>query len=62
MGSKPWDIGAGGLLVREAAGRGTSTEPDVELLSMGTIVASNGLLHDRMLRTLREADDTPSPQ
>jgi myo-inositol-1(or 4)-monophosphatase len=62
LGIKPWDIGAGGLLVREAGGRATSTDGDEEFISTGTIVVSNGLLHEQMLRVLREGDAAPSPQ
>jgi len=62
FGIKPWDIAAGGLLVREAGGRATSTAGDEEFLSTGTIVVSNGLLHEQMLRVLREGDAAPLPQ
>jgi 3'-phosphoadenosine 5'-phosphosulfate (PAPS) 3'-phosphatase len=62
MGIKPWEIGAGGLLVREAGGRATSTDGDEESLSTGTIVVSNGLLHEQILHVLREADAGPLPQ
>ena len=55
MGIKPWDIGAGGLLVREAGGRATSTEGDEEFVSTGTIVVSNGLLHEQMLRVTHKS-------
>jgi myo-inositol-1(or 4)-monophosphatase len=62
FGIKPWDIGAGGLLVREAGGRATSTEGNEEFISTGTIVVSNGLLHEQILRVLREGDAAPLPQ
>ena len=62
FGIKPWDIGAGGLLVREAGGRATSTAGDEEFMSTGTIVVSNGLLHEQILRVLREGDNSPVPQ
>ncbi len=62
FGIKPWDIAAGGLLVREAGGRATSTEGDEEFVSTGTIVVSNGLLHEQILRVLREGDAAPLPQ
>jgi len=62
FGIKPWDIGAGGLLVREAGGRATSTAGDEEFISTGTIVVSNGLLHEQILRVLREGDAAPLPQ
>ncbi|MDY7075951.1 MAG: inositol monophosphatase family protein [Chloroflexota bacterium] len=53
---KPWDVAAGVLLVREAGGRVTDFEnkggPDS--LSGEFIVASNGCIHDEMLRVIRE--------
>jgi myo-inositol-1(or 4)-monophosphatase len=60
MGIKPWDIAVGGLLVREAGGRATSIEGDEESISTGTIVVSNGLLHEQMRRVLREGDGAPT--
>jgi myo-inositol-1(or 4)-monophosphatase len=62
LGVKPWDVGAGGLLVREAGGRTTSAEGDEEFIWTGTIVTSNGLLHEPMLRVLREGDAAPLPR
>lgn len=62
FGIKPWDIAAGGLLVREAGGRATSTDGDEEFISTGTIVVSNGHLHEQILRVLREGDAAPLPQ
>lgn len=62
FGIKPWDIAAGGLLVREAGGRATSTEGDEQFVPTGTIVVSNGLLHEQILRVLREGDRAPLPQ
>jgi hypothetical protein len=62
MGIKPWDTASGGLPVREAGGRATSTEPDVESLSTGTIVVSNGLLHEEIVRVSREGNAAPLPQ
>jgi myo-inositol-1(or 4)-monophosphatase len=62
FGIKPWDIAAGGLLVREAGGRTTSTDGDEDFISPCTIVTSNGLLHDQMLRVLREGPAAPLPQ
>ena len=61
FGVKPWDIGAGALLVREAGGRVTSVEGDENFLPNETILVSNGLLHEPMLRVLREGDDAPLP-
>ena len=62
FGVKPWDIGAGVLIVREAGGRVTSTDGDENFLSNETILASNGLLHDQMFRVLREGEQAPLPQ
>jgi myo-inositol-1(or 4)-monophosphatase len=62
FGIKPWDIAAGGLLVREAGGRATSTEGGEDFIPTGTIVVSNGLLHEQILRVLREGDRAPLPQ
>jgi myo-inositol-1(or 4)-monophosphatase len=51
---KPWDIGAGALLVREAGGRVTTVEGDDDFLGRDSIVASNGLIHAQMLQVLQE--------
>jgi predicted alpha/beta-hydrolase family hydrolase len=53
---------AGGLLLREAGGRATSTEGDEESLSTGAIVVSNGLLHEQIMCVLRKGDAAPLPQ
>jgi myo-inositol-1(or 4)-monophosphatase len=58
---KPWDIGAGALLVREAGGRVTSADGDEDFLSGDTILVSNGLLHGQMLRVLTEGSEAPLP-
>jgi myo-inositol-1(or 4)-monophosphatase len=44
----PWDIAAGVLLVREAAGLVTDLDGGPLKLESGRILASNGLLHDEM--------------
>ncbi|MCU0914699.1 MAG: inositol monophosphatase [Planctomycetes bacterium] len=62
FGIKPWDVAAGGLLVREAGGRTTSTAGDEDFIAPGTIVVSNGLLHEQILRVLREGDAAPLPK
>jgi myo-inositol-1(or 4)-monophosphatase len=62
FGIKPWDIAAGGLLVREAGGRVTSTAGDEDFIPTGTIAVSNGRLHEQLLRVLREGDTAPLPQ
>jgi myo-inositol-1(or 4)-monophosphatase len=58
---KPWDVGAGVLLVLEAGGRATTPEGDEQCLGAPGIVASNGRLHAQMLRVLREGDAAPLP-
>ncbi len=48
----PWDVAAGSLMVTEAGGRVTDIRGQPLRLSKPQIVASNGLLHDEMLRIL----------
>ena len=48
----PWDIGAGALIVREAGGRVTTYAGDEDFLGKDSIVVSNGLLHEEMLKVL----------
>ena len=55
LGIKPWDIGAGVLLVREAGGCVTTTDGDEYFLSHEAVLVSNSLLHEQMLRVLSEA-------
>ena len=62
FGVQPWDIGAGVLLVREAGGRVTSIDGEDDFLSQGSILVSNGLLHEQMSRVFREGDRAPLPQ
>ena len=62
FGVKPWDIGAGALLVREAGGRVTSVDGDENFLANETILVSNGLLHEQMSGVLREGEQAPLPQ
>jgi len=58
---KPWDVAAGVLLVREAGGRVTDFEGGPDCLSGDFIVASNGHIHDEMLRVIREGATAPRP-
>lgn len=62
FGTKPWDVGAGSLIVREAGGRVTSTDGDENFLSNESILVSNSLLHGQMLRVLSEGSQAPLPQ
>jgi myo-inositol-1(or 4)-monophosphatase len=61
-GVKPWDVGAGALIVREAGGHVTSIEGEQTFLSDETILVSNSLLHGQMLRVLHEGSEAPLPQ
>jgi myo-inositol-1(or 4)-monophosphatase len=58
---KPWDVAAGVLLVREAGGRATDFEGSPDCLSGEFIVASNGRIHDDMLRVICEGAAAPRP-
>jgi myo-inositol-1(or 4)-monophosphatase len=62
FGVKPWDVGAGALIVREAGGRVTSGDGDEDFLSHDSILVSNSLLHEQMLRVLSEGNEAPLPQ
>ena len=62
FGVKPWDVGAGALIVREAGGRVTSVGGDEDFLAGDSIVVSNGFLHEQMLQVLKETLRDPLPQ
>jgi myo-inositol-1(or 4)-monophosphatase len=62
FGVKPWDIGAGALIVREAGGLVTFVDGDEDFLSTDSILVSNGLLHEQMLRVLTEGSAAPLPE
>jgi histidinol-phosphatase len=51
VGLKPWDVAAPTVLVEEAGGRVTDFEGRREI-GAGTIIASNGLLHDTVRQRL----------
>ncbi|MBA2326715.1 MAG: inositol monophosphatase [Actinobacteria bacterium] len=52
----PWDVAAGGLLVREAGGVVTDWEGDEQAwISSGDIVAGPPAVHDRLLRLTKGA-------
>jgi myo-inositol-1(or 4)-monophosphatase len=50
----PWDVAAGGLLVEEAGGRVTALDGRALDLDRPAIVASNGRIHDELLKVLAE--------
>lgn len=49
---KPWDTGAGDIIVREAGGRLTTFWGEPYNPYLGSVVASNGLIHDEMVKVL----------
>jgi myo-inositol-1(or 4)-monophosphatase len=49
-----WDVAAGSLLVEEAGGRVTGIDGGEMSLDAPTLVASNGKVHDEILRILAE--------
>ena len=51
-GLKPWDVAAGSLLVEEAGGRVSKYDGSPLSIYTPPIVASNGLLHEEMMRVL----------
>jgi myo-inositol-1(or 4)-monophosphatase len=53
---KPWDIGAGGLLVTEAGGRVSGLSGESWSPFEAEIVATNGRIHDEVLEVLRSGE------
>ena len=51
---KPWDVCAGVLIVEESGGRVTGMDGAPFDPTVGHLIASNGTLHDEMLRVIRE--------
>jgi myo-inositol-1(or 4)-monophosphatase len=51
---KPWDVAAGSLLIREAGGRVTDFDAGESDLFQPELAASNGLIHEEMLRVLSQ--------
>jgi myo-inositol-1(or 4)-monophosphatase len=51
---KPWDVAAGSLLVEEAGGRVSDHGGGPYRIRHHRILASNGLIHDEMIRVLEE--------
>jgi myo-inositol-1(or 4)-monophosphatase len=49
-----WDVAAGAVLVEEAGGRITAVDGGPLDVDAPTLLATNGLIHDEMLRTLKE--------
>lgn len=51
---KPWDVAAGALVVEEAGGRVTDTRGGRFVATAGELVASNGAIHETIVRELAE--------
>jgi myo-inositol-1(or 4)-monophosphatase len=49
---QPWDVAAGGLIVEEAGGRVTTVAGEPFRSRAGSVLASNGLIHDKMLEVI----------
>ncbi|MFO7741456.1 MAG: inositol monophosphatase family protein [Anaerolineae bacterium] len=58
----PWDVAAGILIVREAGGEVTNFAGGLDCVSGRRIVASNGRIHQQMLRVILEGADAPLPE
>lgn len=52
-GSKPWDYAAGVLIVREAEGTITNFEGKNWRLNMSDAIASNGKIHNQLLKIIK---------
>ena len=52
-GAHPWDVAAGVLLVREAGGKVTDSDGRDWNLESEDMIASNGLVHEQILNTLK---------
>jgi myo-inositol-1(or 4)-monophosphatase len=50
----PWDVAAGSILVEEAGGRITGVDGAPVDIDHPSVLASNGLIHDEMLKVLAE--------
>lgn len=61
-GLKPWDIAAGIILIEEAGGKITSYEGQPLVLESGRILASNGVIHDKLIHELRNVREKNIPR
>ncbi len=50
---KPWDVAAGALIIQEAGGKITRYDGSAATIYDHEIVASNGLIHDQMIQSLK---------
>jgi len=56
---QPWDMAGGALIVQEAGGTVTTVEGAPFRSRAGSVLASNGHIHDQMLETIRAVLDQP---
>jgi myo-inositol-1(or 4)-monophosphatase len=56
---QPWDVSAGALIVEEAGGRVTDLEGGDFRSRGGSVIASNGHIHEQMVRTIRAFRERP---
>jgi len=61
QGLNAWDMCAGALLVQEAGGRLSTYDGDAADPRTGKLIASNGVLHEAAVRTIREARNKLPP-
>ena len=54
-GAKPWDVAAASLIIQKAGGRVTNSDGSVFNPFSGTILASNGLIHDQLVELTQKA-------
>ena len=54
---QPWDVAAGALIVTEAGGRVTSVRGEHFRSRSGSVLASNGRIHDLMLEVILASED-----
>jgi myo-inositol-1(or 4)-monophosphatase len=56
---QPWDTAAGALIVQQAGGRVTGLHGEAWVPSTGHILASNGHIHDALLKIAADRGQTP---
>ncbi len=54
----PWDVAAGILIVEEAGGKVTNFKNRSYDIYQGEVLASNGLIHEQMVRILNKRENT----
>jgi myo-inositol-1(or 4)-monophosphatase len=55
----PWDMAAGALIVEEAGGRVTDNTGGLFSSRAGSVIATNGHIHDHVLDTIQTFRDRP---